>query len=207
MRTGTRCHSLLPLFQRKPAPRIFCRTILFLALLVSVLFIPVNVAAQSLHASQTDVEAAYLYNFGKFVRWPGEAQLNALNICILGHDPFGASLDRIVAGERIAGHPITVTRLTGISGTHSCAMIFISSSEAPRLAEDMSALAGLPVMTVSDMAGFADRGGMIQFVLKDDRVRFVVNLNAAGKSGLGVSSQLLKVAMQVIANPPAKAAP
>lgn len=203
MRRQTCCRSLLPRLPGKSSSPIFVRCIAFLILLVSSAIFPASDAAQAVHATKSDVEAAYLYNFGKFVHWPEDAHLTTLNICILGHDPFGPSLDRIVAGERIDDHALTVTRLKDMSGIHACAMVFIAGSEAPRLTEEMSALAGSPVMTVSDMPGFMERGGMIQFVLVDTRVRFEVNLNAANKCGLTLSSQLLKAAVSVVGKPQA----
>lgn len=200
------CVSPLPVFHGRRAPRAFYRAILFLALLACTACVPSQSGARSVHASQSDVEAAYLYNFGKFVRWPASASSHGLNICILGHDPFGTTLDRIVAGEQIDGHRIAVTRLPDTRGIQSCSIVFIDSSEAPRLADAMSTLSALPIMTVSDMADFLDRGGMIQFVVKDDRVRFEVNLEAADKRGLALSSQLLKVAVAVVGSHAEKAA-
>ncbi len=197
MRTETGHPPLSLKSQAKSAPWVVSRCVAFLTLLASTVLFPAKGDPQTLHASQSDVEAAYLYDFAKFVHWPGEAHLTVMNICILGHDPFGSSLDRIVRGERIDNHTLTVTRLNEMSGSYSCAMVFIASSEEPRLTEEMLVLAGSPVMTVSDMPGFMERGGMIQFVLKDDRVRFKVNLNATNKCGLKVSSQLLKVAEAV----------
>jgi hypothetical protein len=70
----------------------------------------------------------------------------------------------------------------------------------------LSALAALPVLTVSDMPGFIEHGGMVQFVLENDNVRFEVNLSAANKSGLALSSQLLKVAARVVGNPDTRGA-
>ena len=177
-----------------------------LALLAVLLPAAFAAPAPAIHASQSDVEAAYLYNFGKFVHWPNQKQLQAMNICILGHDPFGASLDRIVAGERIDGLPLAVIRLKGPAEIKSCAMLFIDRSEAPHLAQDLAALDDAPVMTVSDMPGFVEHGGMIQFVLEEDRIRFKVNLAAADKSGLILSSQLLKVAVSVVGAPKTRAA-
>lgn len=125
-----------------------------------------------------------------------------LNICVPGIDPFGPSLDQIVANAKINDRPLAVLRLSKVSSVSACSIVFISHSEASHLEKDLSSLAQLPVLTVSDIPGFLNQGGTIQFVLQQDRVRFEVNLVAAHKSGLTLSSQLLKVAIKVVGNPP-----
>lgn len=157
-------------------------------------------AAQTAAPTQDEVEAAYLYNFAKFVTWPATTRSDVLNVCVLGKDPFGATLDQIVAGETIDGRHLAVRRLNDDQSVQSCAILFIGESESSHLDRDLSAVAQLPILTVSDIPGFMEDGGTIQFVLLEDRVRFEVNLNAARKCGITLSSQLLKVATKVVGN-------
>ena len=159
-----------------------------------------QLTTQTAAPTQDEVEAAYLFNFAKFVTWPTATKSEVLNICILGKDPFGAALDQIVSGEAIQGRRLAVLRFTSEREGTPCAILFIGSSEASHLERDLSAVASLPVLTVSDIPGFMQNGGTIQFVLDQNRVRFEVNLNAARKSGIVLSSQLLKVATRVVGN-------
>lgn len=198
MDTGRR--SPLRREERKSGHPGHLRAILFVILLLCTAAVGNLCALQGSHPTQDDVEAAYLYDFGQFIRWPSNARRKTLNICVLGQDPFGATLDNIVANEVIDGHPLEVVRVADVSDARSCAILFISRSEASQIEKDLSLLNGLPVMTVSDMPEFLERGGMIQFVLMEDRVRFEVNLDAAEKCDLQISSQLLKVAVKVIGN-------
>lgn len=189
----------------RPGLRVSPRRVLFgsIALLILSMtgpFVPGEDAARSLHATRSEVEAAYLYNFGRFIRWPAQAQHGPLMICILGEDPFEDALDRIVAHETIEGRALAVSRLSSISGAGSCAILFFGRSEQPRIEEDLARVRTLPIATVSDLPDFLNRGGVIQFVLKDDRVRFVVNMTAAKRAGVGISSQLLKVAANIVGN-------
>lgn len=158
-------------------------------------------AAQTPAPTQDDVEAAYLYNFAKFVTWPATAKSDVLNVCILGKDSFGNALDQIVAGEAINGRHLAVLRLPNEHSVGPCAILFIGESESSHLDRDLSAVAQLPILTVSDLPEFMEDGGTIQLVLKENRVRFEVNLNAARKCGIALSSQLLKVATKVVGNP------
>jgi hypothetical protein len=157
--------------------------------------------AQTSRATETEVEAAYLYNFGKFVNWPPEQSSGAFAICVLGKDPFGEVLDSTVAGENINSRKVTIARIGTLREATACQVLFITDREEARLKMVLAGLKGAGVLTVSDMPHFADRGGMIGLVEVDGRIRFEVNLKAAQESHLNLSSELLKVAVKVIGKP------
>jgi hypothetical protein len=165
---------------------------------------PLPAVAQT-HATEFQVKAAYLYNFGKFVRRPAESNpgTDPFEICVLGKDPFQSILEATVTGESIDGKSIAVKRLAGVAEASACNILFISSSEEPRLKSILAATQQLSILTVSDIPHFAERGGVIGFVWKEGKIRFEVNLGAAELSHLAFSSELLKVASRVIG----KAAP
>jgi hypothetical protein len=143
------------------------------------------------------VKSAFLLNFTKFIEWPESAfgaPDAALTICILGEDPFGPSLDRIVEGETVNNHRLSVQRVRRLP-LPSCHMLFIGREE-----KDVARLlSGVPsgVLTVGEGDRFLREGGMIGFVIDNRRVRFDVNLPAAANAGLQVSSKLLNVARTV----------
>jgi len=146
--------------------------------------------------------AVYLYNFGKFVEWPATAAMDdSFPICVLGRDPFGPVLDTTVAGETLGNRKLVARRIASSKEAAGCRIVFISSSEALRVKEVLTSLEKSGALTVSDVPGFTNGGGMIQFVLKDNKVRFEVNLSAAQKAGLIFSSQLLKVASDIKKEP------
>jgi hypothetical protein len=154
--------------------------------------------------SEYQVEAAYLYNFGRFVEWPAKgttAQTGAFTICVLGEDPFGQALDATLAGETIGNQRVAARRISSPQMSGDCQILFISSSEANRLNKIIEALDKSAVLTVSDIPQFSQRRGMIQFVLEENRIRFEVNLTATQRAGLTLSSELLKVATVVRKNP------
>lgn len=151
----------------------------------------------------TDIEAAYLYNFGKFVRFPAAPTQDpaSFSICILGEDRFAGALDSLIANESIEGRKIVTRRLLSPELGNHCQILYIAPSEENRVQKDLAALDKKPVLTVSSLPGFLERGGMVQFLLQNNRVRFAVNLAAAEKSGLSLSSDLLKVAVRVETQP------
>ncbi len=159
--------------------------------------------AQNPKPTDYEVKAAYLYNFGRFVEWPGKvaaAQGGSFTVCVLGRDPFGPSLDAALAGETVGGKTIVAKRISSPEESGNCQILFLSLSEDSHLNTIIADLDKKAVLTVSDMPQFAQRGGMIQFVLEGKRVRFEVNLTATQRAGLTLSSELLKVATTVRKN-------
>lgn len=159
----------------------------------------VNVWAQSRPPAPYEVEAAYLYQFGKYVEWPAEPQGQSASffICVLGADPLGTALDETVRGKVISARPVAVKRILGPSESQDCRILFVSPSEESRLPVILKALEGTGVVTVGRGSQFTRRGGMIAFTSEDRKVRFVVNLAAAEAAKLRLSSQLLRVAVSV----------
>jgi hypothetical protein len=121
----------------------------------------------------------------------------SFDLCIVGEDPLGHTLDDLTANERLDSKPVRVVRVKSATEARACAIAYISSSEGARVAADVEALRGQPVLTVSDDPNFLQHGGMIQFVTIESHVRFAVNLNAARNAQLALSSELLKVAISV----------
>jgi hypothetical protein len=156
--------------------------------------------AEAPRPTEYDVKAAFLYNFAKFVKWPEEHTLGpTFIIAVLGEDPFRGRLERTFTGKTILERPVEVRRLSTPEAAGKVQILFIGSSEKPRLADILKTLEGRSVLTVGEMDSFSDRGGMIAFKLKNDVVRFDINLAQVERAHLKMSSQLIRLAERVIA--------
>jgi hypothetical protein len=156
--------------------------------------------SQQAKPNEYQVKAAYLYNFGRFIQWPGGATTakgEPFTICVLGRDPFGAMLNAVLADETINGRSVVAKRIPAPEDAVDCRILFISSSEVSQLKHILAALDSAKTLTVSDMPQFSRRGGMVQFILEGNYVRFEVNLTPAEHAGLTLSSDLLKLATSV----------
>lgn len=148
-------------------------------------------------STEYQVKAAFLYNFAKFIEWPPasfSSDSAPFLICVLGRDPFGKELQNITREKMVNGHRFEIDRLSDLQQIRGCHILFVSAAEKTPLTQILEKLRGASVLTVGDSQGFAEKGGMINFVLEDDRVRFEVNREAAGEAGLKISSKLLSVA-------------
>ncbi len=160
--------------------------------------------------SQYDVEAAYLLDFGKFLRSSGESPAprhTTFDVCIVGRDSLGRSIERLAANESIDGRAVRIVRGVAPSQARTCAIAFIADGDDEAIREDLRVLSGADVLTVSDAPNFLNNGGMIQFLLRKDHVRFAVNLDALRKTRLVLSSQLIRVALYVMGHPAAEGKP
>jgi hypothetical protein len=162
-----------------------------------------NLQAQVPKPTEYEVKAAYLSHFGGFVEWPAKAgaPTDPFYICVLGQDPFGPLLDAALKDETLGGAPMAARRLSGVEEAAGCRILFVSTSKEAQLAAILTALGKSNILTVSDISGFTRRGGMIQFVLEGNRVRFEINLAAAQRAGLTLSSELLKLAVAIRRTP------
>lgn len=159
----------------------------------------VSVMAQA-QIAEYAVKAAFLYKFGFFVEWPDSAfpsPTSPINLCIVGTDPFGKSLDTVVAGEQVNGHNVVVHRLKTVGPNPACHILYASGSEEQSKAQIIELLRGSNVLIVSDGAKYKSGSGIINFVIADNRVRFDIDEEAAAQNGLLISSKLMSLALNV----------
>jgi hypothetical protein len=140
------------------------------------------------------IKAAFLYNFTSFVTWPDDtANASGFTLCVLGEDPFGNLLDKL-SGKQVNGAPLVIRRLKNLARLDQCKLVFISTASGNQVGDALGMLHELPVLTVSDVRGFANLGGIIEFRIIANKVRFDINVNAAESAGLIISSKLLSLA-------------
>ena len=165
------------------------------AMLALALAWPAHVAATGeAETLEFAVKGAYLTKFGLYVEWPPgvfATPASPLVLCVVGDDPFGAALDSAVGREQVDGHPLQLRRLKSLTREAGCHVAYVGAAEAAHGAE---ALRG--VLTVGEA-----RGGVISFVVKDNRVRFTVDDEAAARNALQISSKLLNMALSVKPRP------
>jgi hypothetical protein len=169
-----------------------------LALLLSCLLASAGMAlAQT--ATEYQVKAAFLYNFTKFIEWPESSSgaSDPFTLCIYGANPFGGSLENLVRGKTIKGRPFGVRDVTSSSQTAGCQVLFISRAERGHMADILAGVHRAGLLTVGETKGFIDQGGVINFIMESNHVRFAINLRAAQRAGLKISSRLLNLATEV----------
>jgi hypothetical protein len=147
--------------------------------------------------SEYQLKAAFLFNFAKFVEWPPQAfpETNSpIVIGVLGTNVFGSDLERTIRNKTVNNHPFQFKEFTSATEAIHCHILFVSPSEKDRLRQIVEALHNASVLTVSETDQFLTAGGMINFTIENNKIRFQINDEHAKKAGLKISSKLLSLA-------------
>jgi YfiR/HmsC-like len=152
---------------------------------------------QASSPNEYQLKAAFLFNFAKFIDWPPGSFASPqapFSICILGKDPFGQAIDDALRGKLIGEHSVGVRRAKEVSEVRHCQIVFVAGTETRNIAALLDGVRGANVLLVGEADGFAASGGTIQFMVEENHVRFLINVDAADRSGLKFSSKLLALA-------------
>jgi hypothetical protein len=185
------------------------RFIWFLAVLLMALGLPCEErtdAAGAPEVSEAQVKAAFLISFPKYVDWPVNsfADTNSpIVVAVFGETDLDGDLQNMLKGKTINGHPLVFKRVTTLEEftTSGCHVLFICTAVVQRMPDILSKLDGTSVLTVGDSDDFLDNGGVIKLAKRDRKIRLEVNLVAANRAHLKLSSKLLSVADVVQGKP------
>ncbi len=161
----------------------------------------IRAAAQTPTLSEYQVKALYLVNFAKYVDWPADAfrtETAPVVIGIVGRDDLGANLEQATEGKSINGRKLLVQHVAGPREYKQCHILFISSSEKDRLGKILDEIKETPVLTVGETDDFLALDGIINCTKKSNKIRLEINVAAAQRARLKISSKLLSVADKVI---------
>jgi hypothetical protein len=147
-------------------------------------------------ADEYQVKAAYMYNFAKFVDWPVntfDSQAQPIVFCVLGQTPLSGALEQALAGKVVDHRPLLFRQLTDSKQAGKCQVLFIGSPDRKPLRQILDEVRSFNLLTVGEVEGFTNQGGVIRFVLDAGRVRLEFNLDAADDAKLRISSKLLSL--------------
>ena len=156
-----------------------------------------DAAAANTGAGQREylIKAAFVYDMLKATQWP-KAHAGRVVLCVLGHDPFGAAW-RSIEGRPVGRGKLDVVQLQDTNGFAGCDALLIGTSERATWQQIRGGLVARPILTMSEMTGFAQDGGMVALMNVDNRLRFDVNLKAVHKAGLAINTDALEQANMV----------
>lgn len=149
------------------------------------------------------VKATYLYKFAPFVEWPAgtfRSSSDSLVICVVGRDPVAELVDEAAKGEFVAGHPIEVVHISAAANDAGCHILYVALRGSAAAAV-LERVRGMPVLTVTDAADDAHTRAIVNFNVRESRVRFDIDLGAAAENHLVISSKLLNLATRVSPKP------
>jgi len=154
-------------------------------------------AADDNRLLEYEVKATYLYKFAPFVQWPSSAfdsPSSPLQLCVAATEAVGDVVERAAAGQSAGEHPVAVRRVPAAARVSGCHILYLAGTRAASTAAALDAVRGTPVLTVTDGAGERDPHGVVNFVIRENRVRFQIDNQEAAENSLLISSKLLSLA-------------
>jgi len=177
--------------------RTASRVLTCLAVCILLPMAPAKSWAQTDEEAEYRLKLAFLYNFAQFVYWPPDAFASPsapLTMCVAGQNPFPGDIERGLRGRLAGGHPIELRKLKANDDARACHIIFVPAGDKKLTERILAAVKGSKTLTVGESAGFADMGGVINLVPAQNKLRFEINLDAAQRTQLKISSKLLALA-------------
>ena len=169
--------------------------------LIAMLAVAPDQAAGQDASRESELKAAYMYNFSRYIEWPEDAFASATApfvIGIVGVSAVEPHLATVAATKTIRNRAIRSVRITQAEQAAGCHMVLIGTQADPKLQNDvLAAMAGKPILLVSEGPFSAVAHGGQHFVIQQNRLRVQTNSEQVRKRGLKISSKLLQVVEDV----------
>jgi hypothetical protein len=165
----------------------------------TIILTPFHTRAEEPEFSEYEVKAGFMYNFPKFIEWPGDTfsgTTKAITLCVVGTDPFGKALGSI-DNKTVQNRRLEIKYTARSRDLKMCSILFISGSEKESLPQILEILKGAATLTIGDTRGYAQQGVIINFVMEQNKVGFEINAESARQAKLTISSKLLKLAKTI----------
>jgi len=158
-------------------------------MLAVTLLMPLGAGAQDVTAPE--LKAAFIYNFVKFTEWPVVPPVpEPFVLCVVRDAAVGHALERVVRGREFLGRRIAVLSMVART-TEPCRVLYVSGATIDDAARAIAGLQDTPILTISDVAGFTNAGGIVQLFFERGQLRFTIKVDAVKRSGLRMSATLL----------------
>jgi hypothetical protein len=160
---------------------------------------------QSLPLYEQKIKAGLVYNLLKYTEWPKIAAVQSdkksaevsniatLQICLFGDDPFDGYLSPL-EGRTAQQATISIIHITQVQQTERCSAVIIHRNQAHQLTQLLQFLRGKNVLTISDIAQFAEQGGMVEMTRQDEKVALHINKDSLDNAKLNIDARMLKLA-------------
>jgi hypothetical protein len=167
-----------------------------LAVVVAALLLPWSAPVAAQRVTAPALKAAFLFNFVNFIEWPAEvlAPGQHLSLCVIGDTAVADALAQTIKGRSVDDHALTLSVKAADGPVLQCHLLYLAGPDAKRSEQLLLALSGASIFTVGDGDRFAETGGVAQLILENGRIRFAVNMDAARRAHLKISSKLLSLA-------------
>jgi len=142
-------------------------------------------------------KAIFIYNFTKYIEWPKTYRNGDFVIGVIGKSPLYQELVKMAMTKKVANQPLKIIRYNSIKDLHKCHILYISKGDSFEIGEVIKQIKSNSTLIITEKSGLADQGAGINFVVKNNRLKFELNKNNVEKHKLKISSNLEALAIIV----------
>lgn len=162
-----------------------------------LLLFGVTIGWHKIQAQDEMFKALFMYNFTKDIEWPPSHRTGEFVIQVVGSSPIVDELQKIASAKKVGSQPIVVKKINSASEITKCNMLVITPGKSTELTTILKAVAGQPILIVSDKEGLAKAGSCINLIKIDGKQKFEINTKAIAAQGLKVTSFLTSLGIAV----------
>jgi hypothetical protein len=160
---------------------------------VLLLLGPTKASCEPVTGSEYEVKLGFIYNFIRFATWPADtfdSASDTLTLC-LASDNAASNVIYKLHGKSVKDRKLKVIAYQDDASLRQSHVLFFATQDRVLIQKVLDQTKGRSILTVGEIDGFIRMGGIINFFKEHNRLRFQVNIDAARRNALKISSQLL----------------
>lgn len=148
-------------------------------------------------SSVSQAQSMFIYNFSRLIQWPAGSSTGEFVIGVIGDNEVYNSLVSFVANKKVGAQSIVVKKFDDPQSISRCQILFVGDSKISIFPEVISKIQGYNSLLITEKRGMINSGSAIDFVLVEDKLKFVMNAENAVKYNLTVSKSLEDMAYKI----------
>jgi preprotein translocase subunit Sec61beta len=151
-------------------------------------------------ATEAELKAFFLLNFIRFTEWPDSAFTTSpdeFRIGVLGSEAFLEPIQRKLQGKSVGKRILKFVRSSTPGELKPCALVFVSDAERAQIPAALSEFKGRPILTVGESEGFAESGGILNFYVEENKVKYEINPDALIRAQLKATKLIVAAPKKV----------
>lgn len=142
---------------------------------------------------EDELKSAVVLTFLQYSQWPEQGFADGpVTLGVLGRPAFVQVLRRIAEGKSVNGHPIRIAELKTLADPRCCQVIYVATDKTADIRQALQSTRTTHALTIGEADRFLDYGGAVNLFLVGGHMSFEVSLDALERSGIVISSKLLR---------------
>lgn len=157
-----------------------------LLILLGIVLMPMLVEAQV-----AKYKAMFTLNFIRYIGWPDAAKQGDFVVGVVRDKELADWLRDQSAGKKFGFQDVVIKEFRSADEVVDCQVVYVSANvNYSKVASTISAKVKNETLIVTESEGATQNGSMINFVVRDEKLKFELHKANAAKSGIQFSNKL-----------------